>query len=382
MRSIKKVKVKGRRVLVRVDFNVPMKNGKVMDDSRIRAALPTIEWLRKNGAKIVIISHLGRPKKKDDSFSLKPASKCLSKLLKKEVSFVSDCASPAVQKALSKIKNGNVVMLENLRFYPQEEANDAVFASYLASLSDVYVNDAFGVSHRNNASVVAITKFIPSYAGFLLEKEIEVLSSVLKNPKKPFVVVLGGAKVSDKIGVIDSLAKKADIILLGGAMSGAFAKALGYEVGKTKIELGSVNFAKKVLKTDKGKIALPLDVVGSDGKHVKIFAVNRLPKNFAGLDIGPLTANIYGEVIREAKTIFWNGPMGLFEKKPFDRGSRAVALAMAKCRGTTIVGGGDTVACIGELAKKMSHVSSGGGASLEFLEGKKLPGILALSKSR
>jgi len=382
MRSIKKVKVRGKRVLVRVDFNVPMKSGKVMDDSRIRASLPTIEWLGKNGAKIVIISHLGRPGKKDASFSLKPASKCLSRILKKKVSFVGDCASPKVQKTLSKMKNGGIVMLENLRFYTQEETDDDMFASYLASLADIYVNDAFGVSHRKNASVHAITKYIQSYAGFLLEKEIEVLSYLLKNPKRPFVVVLGGSKISDKIGVIDSLAKRADIILLGGAMSGAFAKALGYETGKTKIEDGSVNFAKKVLKADKGKIALPLDVVGSDGKHIKIFAVNRLPKNFAGLDIGPLTANIYGEVIREAKTVFWNGPMGLFEKKPFDRGSRAIALAMAKCRGITVVGGGDTVACIGDLAKKMSHVSTGGGASLEFLEGKKLPGILALSKSR
>lgn len=380
MRSIKKVKVKGRRVLVRVDFNVPMKNGKVVDDSRIRASLPTIEWLISKGAKIILISHLGRPAKKDKAFSLKPASKRLSKLLKKRVSFVDDCASPSVQKALSRIKNGDVIMLENLRFYPQEEADDSMFASYLASLADIYVNDAFGVSHRKNASVHAITKFIPSYAGFLLEREVEVLSSLLKNPSKPFVVILGGAKVSDKIGVIDSLAKKADIILLGGAMSGAFAKALGYETGKTMIESGSVSLAKKILRADKGKIALPLDVVGSDGKKVNTFAVNRLPKKFAGLDIGPLTANIYAEVIREAKTVFWNGPMGLFEKKPFDRGSRAVALAMARCRGATIVGGGDTVACIGELSKMMSHVSTGGGASLEFLEGKKLPGISVIPK--
>ncbi len=380
MRSIKKAKVRGRRVLVRVDFNVPVKNGKVMDDSRIRASLPTIEWLKRKGAKVILMSHLGRPSKKDSSLSLKPVSKQLSKLLKKKVSFVGDCASPLVQKTLSKMRNGDVVLLENLRFYSQEEADDEMFANYLASLADIYVNDAFGVSHRKNASVHAITKFIPSYAGFLLEKEVEVLSSLLKNPKKPFVVVLGGAKVSDKIGVIDSLAKKADIILLGGAMSGAFANALGYETGKTMIEPGSVGLAKKILKADKGKIALPLDVVGSDGKKAKIFAVNRLPKNFAGLDIGPLTANIYAEVIREAKTVFWNGPMGLFEKKPFDRGSKAVALAMARCGGVTVVGGGDTVACVGDLARKMSHVSTGGGASLEFLEGKKLPGISALPK--
>jgi phosphoglycerate kinase len=380
MRSVKKAKVRGKRVLVRVDFNVPMKNKKVADDSRIRAALPTIEWLRKNGAKVILISHLGRPAKKDSSLSLRPVAKSLSKLLKKNVAFVDDCASPAVQKTLSKMKNKDVVMLENLRFYSQEEADDAVFASYLASLADIYVNDAFGVSHRKNASIHAIAKFIPAYAGFLLEKEVNVLSALLKNPKRPFVVVLGGAKVSDKIGVVDSFAKKADLILLGGAMSGAFAKALGYEVGKTRIEEGSVNPAKKILRADKGKLALPLDVVGSDGKNIKIFAVNRLPKNFAGLDIGPLTAGIYAEVIREARTVFWNGPMGLFEKKPFDRGSRAVAVAMAKCRGTTVVGGGDTVACLGELAKRMSHVSTGGGASLEFLEGKKLPGLSVIPK--
>lgn len=380
MRSIKKAKVKGRRVLVRVDFNVPIKGKKVLDDSRVRASIPTIGWLRKRGAKVILISHLGRPEKKEKSFSLKPAARRLSKLLKRNVTFVDDCASPAVQKALSKMKNGDIVMLENLRFYPQEEADDGMFAEYLASLADVYVNDAFGVSHRKNASVHAITKFIPSYAGFLLEKEVEALSSLLRNPKRPFVVVLGGAKVSDKIGVIDSLARKADIILLGGAMSGVFAKALGYEIGKTRIEEDSIASARRILKADKGKIALPLDVVGSDGKSVKIFAINRLPGNFAGLDIGPLTANIYAEVIREAKTVFWNGPMGLFEKKPFDRGSRSIALAMAKCKGMTVVGGGDTVACIGELAKKMSHVSTGGGASLEFLEGKKLPGISALPK--
>lgn len=380
MRSVKKAKVRGRRVLVRVDFNVPMKRGKVADDSRIRAALPTVEWLRRNGAKIILISHLGRPDKKDKSLSLKPVAKRLSSLLKKNVSFVDDCASPSVQKALSKMRNGDIVLLENLRFYPQEEADDDMFANYLASLADIYVNDAFGVSHRKNASVHAIAKFIPAYAGFLLEKEVDALSALLKNPKKPFVVVLGGAKVSDKIGVIDSLARKADIVLLGGAMSGAFAKALGYEVGKTRIELDSIVAVKRILKADKGKLALPLDVVGSDGKRVRIFAVNRLPKNFAGLDIGPLTANIYAEVIREAKTVFWNGPMGLFEKKPFDRGSRAVALAMAKCKGTTVIGGGDTIACLGDLAKKMSHVSTGGGASLEFLEGRKLPGISIIPK--
>lgn len=380
MRSVKKAKVRGKRVLVRVDFNVPMKNKKVADDSRIRAALPTIEWLRKNGAKVILISHLGRPAKKDSSLSLRPVAKSLSRLLKKNVAFVDDCASPAVQKTLSKMKNKDVVMLENLRFYSQEEADDAMFASYLASLADIYVNDAFGVSHRKNASIHAIAKFIPAYAGFLLEKEVNVLSALLKNPKRPFVVVLGGAKVSDKIGVVDSFAKKADLILLGGAMSGAFAKALGYEVGKTRIEEGSVNPAKTILRADKGKLALPLDVVGSDGKNIKIFAVNRLPKNFAGLDIGPLTAGIYAEVIREARTVFWNGPMGLFEKKPFDRGSRAVAVAMAKCRGTTVVGGGDTVACLGELAKRISHVSTGGGASLEFLEGKKLPGLSVIPK--
>lgn len=380
MRSVKKAKVRDRRVLVRVDFNVPMKRGKVADDSRIRAALPTVEWLRRNGAKIILISHLGRPDKKDKSLSLKPVAKRLSSLLKKNVSFVDDCASPSVQKALSKMRNGDIVLLENLRFYPQEEADDDMFANYLASLADIYVNDAFGVSHRKNASVHAIAKFIPAYAGFLLEKEVDALSALLKNPKKPFVVVLGGAKVSDKIGVIDSLARKADIVLLGGAMSGAFAKALGYEVGKTRIELDSIVAVKRILKADKGKLALPLDVVGSDGKRVRIFAVNRLPKNFAGLDIGPLTANIYAEVIREAKTVFWNGPMGLFEKKPFDRGSRAVALAMAKCKGTTVIGGGDTIACLGDLAKKMSHVSTGGGASLEFLEGRKLPGISIIPK--
>jgi len=381
MRSIKKVNVRGKRVLLRVDFNVPLKNKKVASDARIRASLPTIEWLSKNGAKVIIMSHLGRPNGEvNKDFSLRQVVSPFSKLLKKKVVFVDDCASPKVQSVLSKMKNGDVVLLENLRFYAQEEADDDMFAQYLASLGDVYVNDAFGVSHRKNASVHAITHYIESYAGFLLEKEVAVLSSLISNPKRPFVVILGGAKVSDKIILIDKLLKKANIVLLGGAMAGAFSGALGFEVGKTKIEKNAINLAKKILKKSKYKIALPVDIAGSDGKAVKIFAVNGLPKNYAGLDIGPITAEIYGEVIREAKTVFWNGPMGLFEKKPFDRGSFAIAQAMANCNGVTIVGGGDTVACLGKFASKMSHVSSGGGASLEFLEGKKLPGIVALSK--
>ncbi len=378
MRSIKEVDVYGKRVLVRVDFNVPLKDGRVVDDSRIRAALPTIEFLRKKEAKVILVSHLGRPDGKVvDELRLEPVAVRLSKLLKYPVHYEPDCIGAEIEDRVRGLHYGDVMLLENLRFYPEEEADGELFAQKLASLGDVFVNDAFGVSHRAHASVHAVTKFLPSYAGFLLLKEVEVLSALLKMPKRPFVAVLGGAKVSDKIGVIENLLRKVDTILIGGAMMFTFYKALGYEVGKSKFEADKVKLARLLLKKGKKKIALPVDVVTKS----KVVHAAGMPKSMMGLDIGPETQAIYSEIIRDARTVFWNGPMGMFELRSFAKGTLAVAKAMAKCKGVTVVGGGDTVAAISGFEKKFTHVSTGGGASLEFLEGKKLPGIVALEQN-
>ncbi len=386
MRLLKEADVKGKVVLVRVDFNVPLKNGKVSDDKRIRAALPTIEYLRKNKARIILMSHLGRPDGKVvDELRLVPVAVRLSKLLKYPVHYKLDCIGESVEDSVRGLHEGDVLLLENLRFYPEEEANDKLFAQKLAALADVYVNDAFGVSHRAHASVHAVTKFLPSYAGFLLQKEVSMLSKLLVKPKRPFVAVMGGAKVSDKIGVIENLLKKVDAVLVGGAMMFTFYKALGYEIGKSKFEADKVQLAKSLLKKGKKKIILPTDVivaVSTEAKDAKVFSVHNIPKNVMGLDVGPETQAVYDEIISEARTVFWNGPMGMFELKPFSKGTFAVAKAMAKCKGVTVVGGGDSVAAIEKLKldKKFTHVSTGGGASLEFLEGKKLPGIVVLER--
>jgi phosphoglycerate kinase len=375
MRLLKEADVAGKTVLMRVDFNVPLKNGKITDDKRIRAVLPTIEYLRKKKSRIVLISHLGRPDGKvSEDLRLGPVADRLSKLLKYPVHYEPDCIGSDVEFAVRGLHESDVLLLENLRFYPEEEADDAGFAQKLAVLADVFVNDAFAVSHRAHASVHAIAKFLPSYAGFLLEKEVKMLSVLLKSPKHPFIAIMGGAKVSDKIGVIESLLKKVDAILIGGAMMFTFYKALNYKVGKSKFEADKVALAKSLLKKGKKRIILPTDVVLSDKRVVP---ADKMPKNSAGFDIGPETQAIYAEMIKEAKTVFWNGPMGLFEQKPFDRGTLAVAKAMSVCKGITVVGGGDSVSAIekARLEKKFSHVSTGGGASLEFLEGKKLPGI-------
>lgn len=384
MRSLKEADVKGKRVLVRIDFNVPLKNGKVGDDKRIRAALPTIEFLRKKRAKVILASHLGRPDGKVvEGLRMLPVAERLSKLLKYPVHCSTDCIGAEVEDQVRGLHDGDVLMLENLRFYPEEEANDRMFAQKLAGFADFYVNDAFGTCHRAHASVAAITEFLPAAAGFLLEKEVKMLSSLLKNPKHPFVAIMGGAKVSDKIGVIDNLLKKVDAILIGGAMMFTFYKALGWEIGKSKFEANKLNLAKALLKKGKKKIFLPTDVIvakATDSKNAKIFPAHKLPKSMLGLDIGPETQEIYAEIIREAKTVFWNGPMGMFENKTFAKGTYAIAKAMSNCKGMTVVGGGDSVAAVEQLklGSKFSHVSTGGGASLEFLEGKKLPGIAAL----
>jgi phosphoglycerate kinase len=379
MHSVKEADVSGQRVLVRVDFNVPLINGKISDDRRMRAALPTIEFLRKKKARIILVSHLGRPDGRVvEDLRLGPVALHLSKLLKHPVHYLFDCIGADVEDSVKGLHDGDVLLLENLRFYPEEEANDAGFAQKLAALADVYVNDAFGVSHRAHASVHAVTKFLPSYAGFLLQKEVDVLSNLLKSPKRPFIAVMGGAKVSDKIGVIENLLKKVDTILIGGAMMFTFYKALGYEVGKSRFEADKVGLARSLLKKGRRKIVLPTDVVSDAGK---VFASNKLPKSASGLDIGPETQAVYSEMICEAKTVFWNGPMGFFEKKQFAKGTFAVARAMSKAKGVMVVGGGDSVSAVEKLKLKFTHISTGGGASLELLEGKKLPGIAALDEN-
>ncbi|HLF54625.1 MAG TPA: phosphoglycerate kinase [Candidatus Nanoarchaeia archaeon] len=381
MRSLKEADVKGRRVLVRVDFNIPLKNGKVVDDKRIRAALPTIDFLRKKKAKVILISHLGRPDGKVvEDLRLEPIAHALSKMLKYPVHHEPDCIGSDVEDRVRTLHDGDVLLLENLRFYPEEEADDDLFAQKLAAFADVYVNDAFGTCHRAHASVHAVTRYLPSYAGFLLEKEVKVLSSLLKNPKRPFVAVMGGAKVSDKIKVIENLLKRVDAILIGGAMMFTFYKALGYNIGKSKFEADKVALAKALLKKGKKKLALPIDVVValSPKAKGKVMSSRSIPKSMMGLDIGPVTQQIYANIIRDAKTVFWNGPMGMFEVKRFAKGTLSIAKAMAECRGVTVVGGGETVSAVEKLSKKFTHVSTGGGAALEFLEGKSLPGIAAL----
>jgi len=381
MRSVKEADVRGRYVLVRVGFDVPLKNGRVVDDKRLRASLPTINLLRKKGARVILISHLGRPDGKViEELRLAPVAKALSKLLKYPVLCEPDCIGSDVEERVRELHDGDVLLLENLRFYPEEEKDDKGFAQKLASFADIYVNDAFSVCHRAHASIHAIADFLPSYAGLSLEQEVKMLSSLLKNPKRPFIAIMGGAKVSDKIGVIENLLKKVDSILIGGAMMFTFYKALGYEIGRSRFESNKVAFAKVLLKKGKKNIILPIDVVLNSKKAV---SVHKIPKSAAGLDIGPETQAIYAEIISKSRTIFWNGPMGMFENKNFAKGTVAVAKAMAKCKGVTVVGGGDSVAAIekAKLADKFTHVSTGGGASLEFLEGKELPGIKALSEN-
>ena len=381
LKTLKSLSLKEKKVLVRVDFNVPIKDGKVTSDKRIRAALPTLKYILSKGAsQLILISHLGRPKgKPDKKYSLTPVAKKLQALIKSKVYFANDCIGVEIPEP-SKSK---IVLLENLRFHEEEKKNDITFAKKLASYANVYVNDAFGTSHRKHASVYAITKYLPSAAGFLLESEIKNLN--LKNTKHPFVVLLGGAKVSDKIGVIKNLSKKADTILVGGAMIFTFFKALGMETGKSLVEDDKLELALKLLKTSKRKIVLPVDVVCASSMKstkFKVYDINNHPKNMIGLDIGPETIDIYSSILKKSKTIIWNGPMGLFEQEPYDVGTNSLAKVIANSNAKSVIGGGDSVAAIEKLklSSKMSHVSTGGGASLELMEGKVLPGIKALTK--
>ncbi|MCP3141015.1 phosphoglycerate kinase [Pyxidicoccus xibeiensis] len=391
IRYIDDLQLTGKRVFIRVDFNVPLEGRRVTDDTRIREALPTIRRALEMGGKVILASHLGRPKGPDPKLSLEPVAVRLAELLggKHEVILTDDCVGDGVKKQVKDLKEGQVVLLENLRFHKEEEANDEAFARELAANADVYINDAFGTAHRAHASTAGMVPFVKEKAaGFLMRKEIEYLGKVLKNPEKPFVAILGGSKVSDKIKVIESLLPKVDALLIGGAMAYTFLKAQGVEVGKSRVEGDKLSLATRMLEAAqrlKTPIVLPVDhIVGTDlteNSVAKETPDNAIPVDMLGLDIGPKTRAMYAQHIRDARTVVWNGPMGLFEVAKFAEGTRSVAAAMSiNSQATTVIGGGDSAAAVEQMgyAEKMSHVSTGGGASLEFLEGRELPGIKAL----
>jgi phosphoglycerate kinase len=392
MKTIDALDLAGKRVFVRVDFNVPLdEHGKVTDDARIRAALPTIQHAVKAKARVILASHLGRPKGKPEDkkkLTLEPAAERLSELLGQDVILADDCVGDGVKKMVKDLQPGQVLLLENLRFHPEEEKNDEAFARELASLADVWVNDAFGTAHRAHASTAGMAAFVKEKAaGFLIRKELDYLGKALGNPARPFVAILGGAKVSDKIKVLENLLAKADAVCIGGAMAFTFLKAQGVEVGKSLVEADKLDLARTILEraaARKVDLLLPVDhVCGAEPKETaKRVVVNdrAIPADLMGLDIGPKTLDRYRQKILSAKTVFWNGPMGLFEQKPWAEGTYGVAKAMAESQATTVVGGGDSAAAVEEagLVAKMTHVSTGGGASLEFIEGRELPGIKVL----
>jgi phosphoglycerate kinase len=390
-KTVKDIDIKGKRVLMRVDFNVPLDDSlKVTDDTRIKAAIPTIEYAIKQGAKVILMSHLGRPDGKVvDKMRMDPVAKWLGSLLGRQIKKLDDCMGPQVKAEVQKAKDGDVILLENLRFHSQEEKNDPAFAKELASLGDVYVNDAFGTAHRAHASTEGVTKYLPSVAGFLLQKEIEYLGNALQNPKKPFAAILGGAKVSDKIGVIENLLGKVDIIAIGGAMAYTFLKAKGKDIGSSRLEADKLDIAKMLLKKadEKGvKIILPIDHIVADKPdlkaNIKEQPTEDIPDGWLGVDIGPKTIELFKNVLKPAKTIVWNGPLGIFEMEPFSWGTKSIGEFIGGLKGaTTIIGGGDTAAAVSKfgLEDKMTHISTGGGASLEFMEGKILPGVAALA---
>lgn len=392
-KTVRDLDVAGKKVLVRVDFNVPLNDkGEITDDTRITASLPTIQYLLEQKAAVILMAHLGRPKGQiKPELSLAPVAKHLGKLLGKKILFAPDCVGEAAQAAASKLKPGHILLLENLRFHKEEEKNDMEFAEKLASLADLYVNDGFGVSHRAHASVEGVTHFLPAAAGFLLEKEIQYVGQAVTNPLHPFVAIIGGAKVSDKIGVISNLLDKVDTLLIGGGMANTFLAAQGYKMGKSLVEEDKLDLAKELLakaKKNKVNMLLPTDLVmaaafAPDAEHVTE-KVKNLNQAYMALDIGAETSKAYAEALSDAKMIVWNGPMGVFEMDAFCKGTEAVAKAVAKSRATSIVGGGDSVAAIEKLglAKRITHISTGGGASLEYLEGKVLPGVAALDDLR
>ncbi len=386
--TISDIDVKGKRVIIRADFNVPLdKSGNITDDARIAKTIPTIKNLLERKAKVVLMSHLGRPKGKPEAeFSLAPVAKRLTELLKQPIELTPDCVGPEVESKVKNLKDGQALLLENLRFHKEEEKNDPAFSKQLASLADIYVNDAFGAAHRAHASTEGIAKHLPAVAGFLLAKEIEYFSKALENPDRPFVTILGGAKVSDKIKVIENLLSKVDGLLIGGAMAYTFLKSQGLAIGKSKLDEPGIDIAKQILakaKQEKIEILLPVDHVVSQeiSENAPTKVVDEIPEGWMAVDIGPKTVQEFSKRLSASKMVIWNGPVGIFEMKPFANGTKQLADTLSKLKATTIIGGGDTAAAVKEFGyeEKMSHVSTGGGASLEFLEGIELPGVRALN---
>ena len=387
--SVKDIPVRGKRILVRVDFNVPMDDSRnITDDTRIRAALPTIQYLMREGAKVILASHFGRPKgQMNPEYSLAPVATRLGELLGQAVPIAPDCMGPEVEREVAQLQEGQVLLLENVRFHPEEEKNDPEFAKALARLADIFVNDAFGTAHRAHASTEGVAHYIPAVAGFLMQKEVEVMGKALEEPARPFVAIIGGAKVSDKIGVIENLLNKVDALIIGGGMANTFLKAQDINVGKSLVEEDKVPLAKELLakaRDLKVELILPQDaVVAKEFKadaQFRTISVKEIADDEMALDIGPESAEAFSRYIESARTIVWNGPMGVFEMDNFAKGTEKVAQAVAKCSGITIVGGGDSVAAVEKMgvADQLTHISTGGGASLEFLEGKVLPGVAAL----
>ena len=384
-KTIKDIEVNGKKVLVRVDFNVPLKDGGVGDDTRIQAALPTINYLLEKGAAVILCSHLGRPKgEPDPAYSMKPVADYLGGLVTSPVKFSSETVGPEAEKMAAELKPGEILVLENTRFYAGETKNNPEMSKQLASLAEVFVNDAFGSAHRAHASTVGVTDYLPAVAGFLLEKEIQFLDAAIEDPKRPFVAILGGAKVSDKIGVIKNLLSKADSVLIGGGMANTFFKAQGYAVGDSLVEDEALDTAKELVKEGGVKLQLPVDLVLADkfdnDAATQVVDVGPVPDGWRILDIGPKTVENYSKAVSDAGTVVWNGPMGVFEMSNFAKGTFEVARAIADSHAVSIIGGGDSAAAIQEsgLADKITHISTGGGASLEMLEGIQLPGLTAL----
>lgn len=389
-KSVRDIDVKGKRVFCRVDFNVPMRKNEVSDDTRIRAAIPTIQFLIEQGAKVILASHLGRPKGQVvEEMRLGAVAKRLSEILGKTVVKTEEAYGEKVEKAIAELQNGEVILLENVRFYPGEEKNDPELAKTFANLADIYVNDAFGAAHRAHASTEGIAHHIPAVAGLLMEKELAVLGKALLEPERPFTAIIGGAKVKDKIDVIDNLLEKVDNLIIGGGLAYTFAKAMGHEVGKSLLEEDKIDLAKTFIEKAKAKgvnFYMPEDVIIADqfseDATTQVVDIDSIPSDWMGLDIGPKTVDTYRSVILKSKLVIWNGPMGVFEMPAFENGTRTVAIALADAQDTyTIIGGGDSAAAVEKfgLAENMDHISTGGGASLEFMEGKQLPGVVTLN---
>lgn len=388
-KTILDVDVNGKRVFCRVDFNVPMKDGVIIDDTRLKAALPTIEYLISEGAKVILASHLGRPKGKVvENLRMTPIAESLEKLLLRKVKKVDEAYGEEVTEVVNNMKNSDVVLLENVRFYPGEQQNDPELAKAFADLADLYVNDAFGTAHRDHASTAGIANYLPSVAGFLMQKELEVLGEAIENPARPFTAIIGGAKVKDKIGIIDNLLDNVDHLIIGGGLAWTFVKAQGYEIGNSLLEKDKIPLAKTFIEKARKngvKLHLPIDAIvatelAADAEPVEV-SIENIPANCLALDIGPRTGTLYREIINESKLVIWNGPMGVFEYDQFAEGTKTVAITLAENKSiNSIIGGGDSAAAVEKfgLSSEMSHISTGGGASLEFMEGKQLPSVIAL----